>query len=144
MLTGAHLRRNWLAGSALCLALLTTAGVAHADDRPKFKAGLWEFERSIDGAQGGPQSLKAQKCTDPTQFFDGRAQIPGCTMSPMTRSGNSYRFTAQCTMQGSAMTSTTVVVADSDSAYTQTVESQIGAQKTKEVLVAKRVGECKP
>ena len=127
------------------LALAATAGVVRADDTPQFKAGLWQFDRSTQDTHSGSAPLKAsvQKCTDPTQLFNKKpSDKSSCEFSAMTRSGNTYSFTASCTIQGTPLTSKTVVVADTDSAYTMTVESEGGGQKTHEVLLAKRIGDC--
>jgi hypothetical protein len=131
--------------SIIVFALLVAAasGVGAAET-PQFEPGLRTFNRTSQGSQPGskPVTAATQKCTDPTQLFNKPAQMPGCKFSPMTRSANTYSFTADCTIQGAALTSNTVIAVESDSAYTQTVESHGGGQSTKEVLVAKRVGEC--
>ena len=130
----------------VCGLVLAAAAIAvRADDTPQFKAGLWQFDRSSNDAQSGSTPLKAsvQKCTDPTQLFNKKpSDKSSCKFSAMTRSGNTYSFTAACTIQGTPLTSKTVVVADNDSAYTMTVESEGGGQKTNEVLHAKRIGDC--
>lgn len=125
--------------------LAGAASGVRADDRPQFKAGLWQFDRTMEGAQYGttPTTVSTQKCTDPTQLFNKKPSAKSsCKFSAMTRSGNTYSFTADCTIQGTPLTSKTVIVADNDSAYTMTVASEGGGQKTKEALVAKRVGDC--
>ena len=53
------------------------------------------------------------------------------------------KFRADCKVNGVDMRSTTVMVREGDSAYRLTVDSQAGDKKTKEVLVAKRIGDCK-
>jgi hypothetical protein len=123
--------------------LLTMAAIsARGDDTPQFKAGLWQYSRSNSGAPSGTPPMTTQKCTDPTQLFKEKPQMESCKFSATTRSGNTYSFTADCTIHGTPLTSKTAIVVDGDSAYTMTVDSQGGGLTTKEVLVAKRVGDC--
>lgn len=130
------------------LAVLAAAGafgVALAQDLPSFKRGMWEFNRTVDDGSGKPQTLSTKKCVDPTS--DMRQQNAmlskvGCTFSPTTRSGASFTFTAQCTMQGTSTQSKSVITPEGDAAYKVEVESRTGAKVTKELLIAKRVGDC--
>ena len=123
------------------LLLTIAASDVRADDTPQLKAGLWEFSRSDSGAPGGTP-MTAQKCTDPAKLFAAKPPMDTCNFSPMAHSGNTLSFTADCTVHGMALTSKTAIVVDGDSAYTMTVDSQGGGVSTKEVLVAKRVGDC--
>jgi hypothetical protein len=69
----------------------------------------------------------------------------GCQFSDVARAGNVYRYTATCA-QGGQITSRQVLTAQGDSAYTVRIESEgvMAGQtgKTKEELVAKRLGDC--
>jgi hypothetical protein len=127
------------------LALFIFASGLQAQDVPRFRAGLWEFRRTIEGLQGSTKPLltQTQKCTDPTLNYTKPRDMPGCKFSPMTRSGNSYSFTAECSVRGVELRSKSVTTVESDGAYRLTVDSQGGGQQTKEVLVARRIGECK-
>jgi hypothetical protein len=128
----------WHQLTTLIVGLLLTipAAVVRGDDAPQLKAGLWEFSRSNGGTPSGTPPMTAQKCTDPAKLFGEKPKMESCEFSPMTRSGNTYSFTADCTIHGTPLTSKTAIVVDGDSAYTMTVDSQ------GEVLVARRIGDC--
>jgi hypothetical protein len=66
----------------------------------------------------------------------------GCKLSPISRSGNAYNFTSDCALQGISAQGKTEIRAESDSAYTIHIETRQGKQLTKEVLKARRTGDC--
>ena len=66
----------------------------------------------------------------------------GCTMSPLSKKGNAYTFTADCKIQGVTAHSTSVMTVESDSAYSVRVETRAGSQQTVETLKARRTGDC--
>ena len=66
----------------------------------------------------------------------------GCKFSPVEKSGNSYTFGADCEIEGTRIRSRSVMTVESDSAYKVDVTSTAGARSTKEVLSAKRLGDC--
>ena len=117
---------------------------AMADDLPVFRQGLWEFDRSVDGGDGKPVALTTQKCTDPTADMKKKNEdaLGTCKVSPVARSGNLYTFSAECTILGVSMQSKSVITAVSDSAYRVDVESLQDGITTRELLNAKRVGDC--
>jgi Protein of unknown function (DUF3617) len=131
---------------AFCLALLSAVpAAALADDLPKFRQGLWEFKRSVDGGDGQPAKLTNQKCTSPTDDMNKKTESmaqAGCQASPVTRSGNLYSFSLQCSIQGVEIESKSVITVASDSAYTVDVESKQGDKATREHLIARRLGDC--
>ena len=125
------------------LAALATA--ADAQELPSFRKGLWEFNRTIDGGAGKPQTLTTKKCASPTDDMRKQNEMlakAGCKFSPATKSGASYSFTSQCNINGVSAQSKSVITVEGDSAYKVNVESQQGGQSTKELLVAKRIGDC--
>ena len=128
--------------AAILPLMLATAAVA--DDLPAFRHGLWEFDRSVDGGDGKPVALTTQKCTDPTADMKKKNEeaLGTCKMSPVARSGNLYTFSAECTILGVSMQSKSVITAVSDSAYRVDVESLQDGITTRELLNAKRVGDC--
>ena len=117
---------------------------AMADDLPVFRQGLWEFDRSVDGGDGKPVALTTQKCTDPTADMKKKNEeaLGTCKVSPVARSGNLYTFSAECTILGVSMQSKSVITAESNSAYRVDVESLQDGITTRELLNAKRVGDC--
>jgi len=129
------------------LAALLLAGLgltAIADELPVFRQGLWEFNRSVDGGDGRPVALTTQKCTDPTADMKAKneAALGTCKMTPITRSGDLYTFTLECTIQGVSMKSKSVITAESDSAYRIDVETRQAGHTTRELLGARRIGDC--
>jgi hypothetical protein len=120
---------------------------AMADDLPILRKGMWEYNRSVEdsAAPGKPTNINNKKCADPTANMKKMNEAiakQGCKFSPIARSGNTYTFTTECQAQGAAMQSRSVITVENDSAYKINVTSTAGARSTKEILVAKRVGDC--
>jgi hypothetical protein len=121
------------------------AGGVHAQDFPVFRYGMWNFVRTIEIASGGGRSIANKKCMDPTEDMKKQHQTnlqAGCTVSPVTKSGNAYRFVTTCKLQGQAVESKSTMTVEGDSAYRIRVESKAPGQATKELLVATRSGDC--
>lgn len=130
--------------TALLLAALAMPALA-ADELPAFRAGLWEFRRSVDGGDGKPVTLTNQKCTNPTEDMQKKTEsmmTAGCKSTPVTKSGNLYSFSLQCKIQGVEIQSKSVITAESDSAYKVDAESKQGGKSTREQLTARRIGDC--
>lgn len=124
--------------------LMGFAMPAIADEPPAFRKGMWEFNRDVD-AGGKPQTMNTQHCVDPTEDVKEQNEMlikAGCKVSAVTRRGNLYSFTLDCVMQGITMQSESVITVESDSAYRIDVETKQGGTMTKEVLIARRVGDC--
>ncbi len=136
-------RKQFTVASLLALALGASV-CAVADDLPVFRQGLWEFDRSVDGGDGKPVALTTQKCSDPTADMKKKNEeaLGTCKMSPIARSGNIYTFSAECTILGVSMQSKSVITAESDSAYRVDIDALQDGITTKELLMAKRVGDC--
>lgn len=134
----------------LILAVVVSLGVAiaaEAADLPVFRKGLWEYTRTVEtpGTQAKPVTMTNKKCTDPSADMKAMQALlakQGCKISPLTAKGNQYMSSSECTVQGKAMSSRTVITVDSDSSYKVEVSSKGGGRSTKELLVAKRVGAC--
>ncbi len=133
-----------IASLLACLALAPSSATA-ADDWPVLRQGLWRFDRTIEGMGPAPRKVSRTECIDPTANFRrqqeqlGRA---GCTFTPLTRRGDEYRYGTTCRMAGTSTTSESVLTVEGPEAYTLRVSSQVDGQPTKEVLVARRVGDC--
>jgi len=137
--------RRLVIASAMTVGLATLGSVSGAQELPNFRRGMWEFNRTIGDASGKMQTMTTKKCTNPTDDMRKQNDMltkAGCKFSAGTRSGSSYSFTSQCNIQGIAAQSTSVISVDSDTAYKVNVESQQGEAKTKELLVARRIGDC--
>jgi len=131
--------------AAMAAGLTPLGSAAHAQDLPTFRKGMWELNRTIEGAAASARTITAKKCMSPTDEMRKQNDMlakAGCRISAVTRSGSSYSFTSQCSLQGVATQSKSVITADGDSAYRIDVESQQGAEKTRERLAARRIGDC--
>jgi hypothetical protein len=144
----AHLIRHssW-ARIAILVGAATVPSAALADDLPVLKPGVWEFKRTVEGGIGKPLTLESKKCTDPTADMKKTNSMlagQGCKFSPVSRSGSTYSFSAQCQVQGAQYQSRSVITVDGDNAYRVEVSSSGVGPATKELLIAKRVGDCRP
>jgi hypothetical protein len=131
----------------IAIAALLGGGVvlALAADWPVFKPGQWTFERTLTGMGLLPKPITRNECTDPTADYEKQREMlakSGCVFTPITQSGNTYRYSATCKMGGTTSTSNSVLVVESAEAYTITIDSDIGGQKSHEVLKARRTGDC--
>ncbi len=116
-----------------------------ADELPSFRAGLWEFNRSVDGGDGKPVTLTNQKCASPTEDMKKKTESmaqSGCQRSPVSKSGNLYTFTLKCTIQGVSLQSKSVITAESDTAYKVDAETRTGGKTTRELLNARWISSC--
>ena len=122
---------------------------ALAEDLPVLKPGLWEFKRTVAsrGAGGKPMNVENRKCTDPTADMKKSNDMlarQGCKFSPIARSGSTYAFSSDCQIRGTHFQSRSVITVDGVGAYRVEVTSTGDGSSTKELLVARRVGECQP
>jgi hypothetical protein len=133
-----------LGASALAAVLASSAALAHANDWPAFRYGMWNFVRTIESG-GGARSIANKTCMNPTEDIRTRYQAnvqAGCTVSPVTKSGNAYSFVTTCMLKGQPVESKSTLRVESDSAYRIGIESKSGTNVTKELLVATRSGDC--
>jgi hypothetical protein len=138
-------KRRVVASAWLATTLFSVTGPSLADDLPTFRKGMWEFNRTVGNEPSKPLTLNIKKCTNPSEDMKKQNSLltkAGCTFSPITKSGTSYSFTATCKMGGVSGQSKSVISVDSDSSYKINVESQSAGKTTKELLVAKRIGDC--
>ena len=106
---------------------------------------MWKFERTF-----GAKTVEATKCTNPMEDMkkqNAMLEKGGCRFSPVSRSGNVYTFTADCSIRtpsGVAISSrsTSVITVENESAYRIAIDVMTDGQATKELLVARRVGDC--
>lgn len=124
--------------------LLCAIPTARADDVPLLRQGLWEYQRTA-----GAQKFAATECIDPSE--DLRRQHAalerlGCKVAPVGRDGTTYTYAADCALKLPSgvvtFTTTTVLTADSDTAYR--IERRINNQgaTSDESISAKRVADC--
>jgi len=135
-------------GLAAALGIALAACAAHAQPLPPLRAGLWEVSRTVEAptGTGTPQIVRTTECEDPNEAMAARQQMLtriGCTLAPMEHAGNTYTFSAICG-EGGAETSKSVLIVESDSAYSIRIESTVGGAQSQELLRATRVGDCPP
>ena len=130
------------------LAILVFTAVcrpALADELPAFRQGMWKFDRTV-----GKEKLEMTKCASPSEDMrkqNAMLEKGGCRFSPVKKSGNVYTFTADCSIKspsGATISSrtTSVMTVESDTAYQIEIDGVTDGQSTKELLVARRIGDC--
>ena len=147
MLSRFPVSRGCRVAAFVCGAMASAATLA--DELPVLAPGMWEFKRTVEsqGAGGKPMNVENRKCTDPTAEMRKSNDMlakQGCTFTPVSKSGATYTFTSDCRIQGVRYQSRSVITVESGSAYRVDVTSSGSGPSTKEVLVAKRTGDCKP
>ena len=128
-------------GLLTLLALSVLSIPVSAEDLPVFRQGMWDFQRTV-----GTQKRNTQKCTSPNDDMkrqNAMLEKAGCHFSPFKKAGKTYTFTAECTVENQSSHTTTVITVESDSAYTVQVDGTTDGQSTKELLTARRIGDCK-
>jgi len=149
MFATAHPARMARCAPLVAVALLTTIAASTpataADDWPVLRQGRWQFDRTIEGMGPAPQKISRTECIDPTANLRRQQEQlakSGCTFTPVTRRGDEYRYGATCRMGKMSTRSESVLTVHGTDAYTLRVSSTVDGESTKEVLVAKRVGDC--
>ena len=126
------------------VALLTAARAVRADEVPLLRQGLWEFQRTA-----GVNKFAATECIDPSEDLrrqHAALEKMGCKLSPALRAGATYTYTADCSVKlpsgAVAFSTTSVLTAESDTAYR--LENRLTSQgaTTNETISAQRVADC--
>ncbi len=134
----------------LCAAAMAAAWLAEpaAQQWPALRQGMWEFTRTMQPPGGGAATtMTSKRCTDPVadmQRQNANLAKSGCTISAPVKSGSTYTFTAACKMMGTESNMKSTLVVESDSAYTLTVEGTAAGEPVKELMKARRTGDCAP
>lgn len=112
-----------------------------AQDAPRLKHGMWEFNRTIEGQQ----TLTTRKCTDPgadMKAMRERLAAGGCKLSRSPPTGTTSSSTTTCPVSGATVVSETRLTVESESAYAVHIETSGGGKSSTENLRARRVGDC--
>jgi hypothetical protein len=136
------------AGPALLLAfallLVATPRLSRAEDVPAFRQGLWEYQRAVGG-----NKYAATECLDPGEDLrrqQSALQKMGCKLSPTAHAGSSWTYSADCTVKlpsgAMSFSRTSVLTADSDSAYQVEMRTTDRTGTTSQVISAHRVADC--
>jgi len=130
---------------SLAIAAAVPAGLS-AQHWPTLKQGMWEYTRTMQAPGGGaPRTISSKRCVDPVadmQRQNATMTKAGCTISALVRSGNTYTFSSSCKVMGVSSNTKSTMVVESDSAYTLTVEGTADGAPVKEVMKARRIGDC--
>jgi len=133
--------------AAAILGTLLFAGLAASDNEfPTFQPGLWSFTSTVNlkGANK-PQVRTVRKCTNPTADIKKKWDMlasQSCKFSPMTHDGNRYSYGSFCEKNGLILQSKSSIIVESSSAYRVETDSRTNNQAQKEIIEAKRLGEC--
>ena len=136
---------------ALILSAPSLSSQAHAGEAfggPTFRKGLWRFVRTLEIVE--PQNVRHKlleqemtRCVDPTQAMKAifsSASIGSCHSSRPEKVSNKYIFSNRCDYMGPV---STVITVQSDEAYTEVNELTVGQLLRKDLVIAKRIGDCR-
>ncbi len=143
--------------SAMCIAAamsMTAIGIAHAQNYPKMKAGLWELKTvgasGLPGAAGGEPTLM---CLDDTVQADmlkmGQGMMASlCSKNDINVSGSQITSEVECKLGTSTMRSKSVTTFNGDTSYRAESTGSydppfFGIKDVKTVSDAKHLGPCK-
>ena len=136
--------------AALTLTLITTVGLAHADDFPRRKPGLWEMTMTGE-AKGAHEPKSSRLCID-RAFEDcmikkGMDVRSTCNKRDVKASGNTITVKSVCEFGSSKLTSTGVWTYKGDTAYQMVSDGtfnppMMGTSKTHSVQDGKWIGAC--
>lgn len=130
---------------SIAALLVCSISTVQAADWPVFKPGLWTFERTMSGTSSTPDQASNTRCSDPTAEQKARQAMlagPGCKLTPLTQSGQTYRYSATCKSGAITTKSESVLEVMSAEAYTIRVDSRTDHRRTYDELNARRVGDC--
>jgi hypothetical protein len=129
---------------------LGCATPAVAEEWPKFRKGVWQFDRTLEltgNPAGGVENrvlIKHQmtRCVDPTEAMRETfkpSAVGNCQSKPPARMANKYVFSLRCDYMGPVRT---MINVESDAAYTETNELKVGPLPRTETVIARRIAEC--
>jgi hypothetical protein len=131
----------------LALSCISALDRAYAEGLPAFRPGLWEFNHSMEDNSGMYRQTRftRQRCADPTaDLRKTRAEMSaqGCSLSPLSGSGDFYEGTATCQAPRSRMESHITLTAAGGDGYRLMVTSRGEKGSTTEEITARRLGDC--
>jgi len=136
---------------ALIIAAPLLSSPAQAEEAfggPTFRKGLWRFVRTLEIVK--PSNVRQKlleremtRCVDPTQAMKATfssASVGSCQSSRPEKVNNKYIFSNRCDYMGPV---STVITVQSDEAYTEVNELTVGQLPRKDLVIAKRNGDCR-
>ena len=129
---------------ALAVLLVATPRISRAEDVPAFRQGLWEYQRAAGGNR-----YAASECLDPGEELRRQQtafQKMGCKLSPTAHAGSTWTYSADCMVKlpsgAMSFSTTSVLTADSDTAYQVEMRTTDKSGTTSQVISAHRVADC--
>jgi len=120
-------------------------------DAPKRKSGLWEIKMSGPQMQGGHmmQQCVDQKSDDLTKSDKPGMEKMSCSKNEVRKEGDRIVSESVCKMEGTTVTTRTVMTGRFDSAYKADIKSTFeppmhGMRESSSTMEAKWLGPCKP
>lgn len=123
--------------------LIMSHGACLADEVPKFKKGMWEYDKTLAINNGKELHQKVSRCDDPTddmREFMKPGSFMGCKWDKPARSGNRYTSNSVCENGNSKKI---VRIVKSDSSYEEISEDFARKTHMKQTVLAHRTGNCK-
>lgn len=143
--------RKLMIGTTI-LALTSLACIAHADDLPKRKSGLWEITTQM---QRMPTPSVIQNCVDQNTdniMRQHASENPNCSVMDIKRQGGTVTIHSVCKIKDNPPTTATtdaVITGSFDSGYKSNMDFSYnpplhGMSKSHMSQEAKWLGACKP
>ena len=115
---------------------------------PTFRKGLWRFVRTLEivkplNARQKLLEREMTRCVDPTQAMKATfssSSVGSCRSSRPEKVNNKYIFSNRCDYMGPV---STVITVQSDEAYTELNELRVGQLPRQDLVIAKRIGDCR-
>lgn len=129
----------------LWLLVATLPAEAAEDQWPQVRPGEWEFKTEVNG-----QKRLEISCADP--IADVKASVlemdqKNCKRDPVRKRRGSYVFEIECPADGASgegkLKGTFSLTATSDSAFRMESLSRVGDKSRREIVEAKRRGDCR-
>ena len=126
-----------------------SADPAHADDWPRFRKGIWQFERTLSYNGSNVKAAnrvlfkqEMQRCVDPSEAMRETfrpVSVGNCHSTRAERVANKYVFALRCDYMGPVRTTIDV---ESETAYIEINEVQVGQNPRTDTVIARRIAGC--
>ena len=153
---GGPVRLKTLARSlSVVIALVSAAPCCHLKRRQKNRLAVRPFEKgcgvlfepwkspSLKTSGISCSSSEMTRCVDPTHAMKATFStnsIGSCHSSRPEKVNNKYIFSNRCDYMGPV---STVITVQSDEAYTEVNELRVGKLPRTDLVIAKRIGDCR-
>jgi hypothetical protein len=140
------MKTRWPLSLCLLIGCAAAAVTPPPAELPTFKPGLWSFSLTVDrDGEKQPQVRTMTRCADPGDEIRRKWQslaMQACKFSPVTHSGNTWNYNSACTTQGQTLQMKSVIVVNKDDSYRSETLSRSATRSSREIVVARRVGDC--